>query len=230
MDGLAWDIVLKILTIIGTVTTILTGAVAIWLSLYFYRRSNEVNNAIISIVSRIEASSKTTEVTSNHFTGRLLDVVTGTLDHKHLEEIEERLTLRIFERINPVLQAAPPRLSQEATKGVHKELSDVFAKLKVEAAPNSIDFNWGPFIRKMVEIEGKQKFLSIKWLNETRFAGDPSSREALQVALKIGILKSFKLDNPHNPHFKTTCCALDRQNAIVKQVLNLHGKRAGSSV
>jgi len=219
VEAAVWGVVLKVLSIIGAVATIALGILAIWLSLYFYRRSNEINNAIVQMLSRIEASSKTTEVTSSRFTGRLLDAVTGNLDRAGLERIEEKLTLRILERIRPVLKSAPQHVSKEAAKGVQEELAELFTTLKVEAAPTSLDYDWGPFIRKIDELESKRKFLAVKWLNEKVFAGDPTMQEALQVAAKNGILQLYKKDNPTNAAFPTTACQLAREHPTVKRIL-----------
>src|SRR5258708_38671532 len=115
-EAAVWEVVLKLLSIVGAVATIVLGVLAIWLALYFYRRANEINNALIQMVSRIEASSRNTELTSTQFTGRLIDVVAGNLDHNALKQIEEKVTLRIFERLGPALQAAPAGVSKQAEK------------------------------------------------------------------------------------------------------------------
>ena len=102
-EAAVWEVILKLLSIVGAVATIVLGVLAIWLALYFYRRANEINNALIQMVARIEASSKSTEVASTQFTGRLIDAVTGTLDQTTLDQIEEKVTLRILERLKPAL-------------------------------------------------------------------------------------------------------------------------------
>src|SRR5258708_39098353 len=79
-EAAVWEVVLKLLSIVGAVATIVLGVLAIWLALYFYRRANEINNALIEMVARIEASSKSKEVASTKFTGRLIVTVQVTLD------------------------------------------------------------------------------------------------------------------------------------------------------
>jgi len=42
LESAAWEIALKILSIVSSLATVILGVTAIWLSLYFYRRSNEL--------------------------------------------------------------------------------------------------------------------------------------------------------------------------------------------
>jgi len=99
----AWDVVLKIASIIGSLATIILGSIAIWLSLYLYRRSNEIYVALLGILSRVEASSKSTEVTSTQMTSRLIDGVIGSLQKNTLDRVEHPAMLRISERIDRAL-------------------------------------------------------------------------------------------------------------------------------
>ncbi len=94
-----WEIVLKVAGLIGSLSTIILGVIAIWLSLYFYRRSNEVYIALNTILSRVEASSKTTEVTSTQVTSRLIDGVIGSLQRENLAKVEHTAMLRISEKV-----------------------------------------------------------------------------------------------------------------------------------
>jgi len=218
-EAAVWEVVLKLLGIVGAVATIVLGVLAIWLALYFYRRANEINNALIQMVARIEASSKSTEVTSTQFTGRLIDAVTGTLDQTTLDQIEEKVTLRILERLKPALQSAPASVSTQATKGVEEEVAGLFSSLRIKAAPTSPDYDWGPFVRRIHELETQNKFISLKWLNETKFVADPAMREALQVAIKNSIVELYRIDNPKNPVFPTTACRLAVTHPTVVRVL-----------
>lgn len=134
--------------------------------------------------------------------------------------------LRISERIDKALQPLPAESRQYAIKEIKDELEELFLSLKAEAAPTALDYDWGPFIRRINELEGEHKFLSVKWLNETKFATEPAMREALQIAIKDGILQLNSLENPKNPLFQTKACKLDRLNPITKKVLGWRQMRA----
>jgi len=127
--------------------------------------------------------------------------------------------LRISERIDRALQPLPAESRQHAIKEIKDELEELFLSLKAEAAPTALDYDWGPFVRRVNELENEHRFLSVKWLNETKFATEPAMREALQIAIKDGILELYNLENPRNPSFKTTACKLARSDATVKKVL-----------
>jgi hypothetical protein len=214
-----WDIVLEIASIFGSLATIILGSIAIWLSLYFYRRSNEIYVALLGILSRVEASSKTTEVTSTQVTSRLIDGVLGSLQKGVLDKAEHPAMLRISERIDRALQPLPAESRQHAIKEIKDELEELFLGLKAEAAPTALDYDWGPFVRRINELENEHKFLSVKWLNETKFATEPAMQEALQIAIKDRILELYSLENPKNPSFLTTACKLAKQHPIIKKVL-----------
>lgn len=219
MEASVWEVVLKVASIVGSLATIILGVIAIWLSLYFYRRSNEVYTALTQILSRIEASSKTTEVTSTQVTSRLIEGVIGSLQKTTLSKVEEPTLLRISQRVNQSLQALPEDVRQSTIKEIREELKELFLVLRAEAAPSALDYDWGPFVRRIHQLEAEHKFLSVKWLNENKFAGDLGIQEALQVAIRDGILELYPIDNPKNPAFKTTACKLTHRHPIVKKVL-----------
>lgn len=176
-------------------------------------------HSLIQILSRVEASSKTTEVTSTQVTSRLIDGVLGSLQKSTLSKVEHPAMLRISDRINRALQPLPAESRQQAVKEIREELEEFFLALKAEAAPTALDYDWGPFIRRINQMEGEHNFLSVKWLNETKFGDDPAMREALQVAIKDGIVELYPVDNPRNPAFQTTACKLVRQHPVVNKVL-----------
>jgi hypothetical protein len=216
-----WEIVLKVAGLIGSLSTIILGVIAIWLSLYFYRRSNEVYIALNTILSRVEASSKTTEVTSTQVTSRLIDGVIGSLQRENLAKVEHPAMLRISEKVDRALQPLPKHSRESATKEIRQDLEDLFLVLRAEVGPSTIEYDWGPFVRRISQLEAENRFLSVKWLNEKKLADDPALREALQIAIKDGILELYSLENPKNPDFETTACKLNKQNPVVKKILGL---------
>jgi hypothetical protein len=102
---------------------------------------------------------------------------------------------------------------------VREEIEELFLSLKAETAPTAIDYDWGPFVRRINQLESQHRFLSVKWLNEKKFADDPALQEALQIAIKNGILELYSIDNPNNPDFKTSVCRLIRGHPTVRKIL-----------
>ena len=219
-----WEIVLKVASLIGSLATIILGVIAIALSTYFYRRSNDLFVALSQMLSRVEASSKTTEVTSTQVTSRLIDGVVGSLQKDTLSRAEHPAVLRMAERVNKSLHPLPREARQAIVKELRDELQELFSTLRAEASPATLDYDWGPFIRLIDELEGKHRFLSVKWLNQTKLAEDPALRESLQVAIEEGIVELYSVDNPKNPEFPTTACKLARENPVVKKVVGSSDK------
>ena len=216
-----WEIVLQIASLVGSIATIILGVLAIWLSLYFYRRSNDVYVALNTMLSRVEASSKTTEVTSTQVTSRLIDGVIGSLQRENLEKLEHPAVLKFSEKVDRALQALPKQSRESAVSEIRKDLEDLFLILRAETGPIAIDYDWGPFVRRIQVLETENRFLSIKWLNQKKLSDDPALREALPIAVKDGILELYSLANPKNPDFETTACRLNRQSPVVKKILGL---------
>jgi hypothetical protein len=98
-------------------------------------------------------------------------------------------------------------------------VSDAFVKLRTSAAPTSPEYDWGPFVRRVDELQRSNAYLSVKWLHRKVFAGEPGMQEALQIALERGILRTFHRDNPRRASFPTLCCELDITDAIVARTL-----------
>lgn len=228
MESAAWEIALKILSIVSSLATVILGVTAIWLSLYFYRRSNELYAHMTQMLSRIEASSEAAKVTSTELTRPLVDGVVASLQERTLTQVEDPTLLRISARVDKALEKVPRHARKRAVEEIVEELKELFTTLRAEAAPTAPDYDWGPFIRRINQLEREHNFLSVKWLNEKKLADDPAMRESLQVAIKYGILEMFWVENPKNPAFKTRGCKLARQHPVVKKVLGDKREAAGA--
>jgi hypothetical protein len=215
-----WEIVLKVATLVGSLATIILGTLAIWLSLYFYKRGNELYTAMTQALARIEASTKTTEVASTEVTKRLVEGVLASFQKSTLRDAEQPTILRISEKLTEALGSLSPKKREAASRGVKEEVGALFRLLRAEVAPSSLEYDWGPFIRRMDELEQENKFLSVKWLNEKVFAEDPVMKEALQVAIRDGILETYPIPNPRSLEHPTTACRLDRKNPAVVRTLS----------
>lgn len=102
-----------------------------------------------------------------------------------------------------------------------REIVPLSAKPKVspELGPESPRYNWEPFIRRLYHMELRHKFLSVKWLHKKRFSKNLRMQEALQIAIESDMLLTYTIDNPDNPQFPTTCCKLNREHAVVREIL-----------
>jgi len=75
VDALSSTGILTLVSLASSMVSIALGAVAIWLSLYLYHKSNELMVHVIRALSEIAASTKTTETTTSQVTTRVIDVL-----------------------------------------------------------------------------------------------------------------------------------------------------------
>lgn len=216
--------VLDIIGLIGSLSTIILGIIAIWLSLYFYRRSGDLFNSLSNLVSRIEASTKSSEEMSKLVAGRLVDYVTRD-QTTNSSQTKEKALLNITKKLENVkdkLSKEDNKTNQDAILGeLMSEIKNQLSLTTISTAPEKIEYDWGPFIRRMNELETKHKFISLKWLDHTVFSDDIEMREALKIAIKNDFLKIYQITNPLNKEHKTTCCKLDRKNPVVVKALGI---------
>lgn len=207
---------LQVVGLIGSLATIILGVIAIWLSLYFYRRSNEIFAAIFKALLDITASTKTTEATTTQVTSRVLD---GLLSR--VTRTEEAATLKVSQALGQAMPSATKEQLGSVQRELQKKLTEAFSNLKSSVAPTSSTYDWGPFIRRIADLERKNRFLSVKWLHQTIFADDPGNRTALQVAIDENkVLITYKLENPKKPGSQPTlCCKLNKADPAVASAL-----------
>jgi hypothetical protein len=221
MEASIWEIVLKVASIIGSLATIILGVVAIKLSLHYEKQSKVEHIANMHILSRIEASTKSTEAASSQVINPLIGMM-GTFQKDALSKLEDTARLQTVQRISQKMDNAPQPLpadfKQSIIKEVTESLSKQFLALKVETAPTTLEYDWGPFIRRIHQLASENKFLSVKWLDQTKFADAPVAREELQIAIKDGILERYTIENTRNPSYPTRACKLNRQHPAVKRV------------
>lgn len=194
------------------------GIFSIWLSLYFYRRSNEVNNLMMSTMSQLLVSARTTEATTTQVTTRALDVLAGHFEHR-VEEAEHEGRVRVAESVAEALAGVPERERHDAQVAAARAVSEAFLKLKSSVAPTSHDYDWGPFIRRIEELQRNNGYLSVKWLHQKVFGDDPGMQEALQIAIEHQVLGTYQRTNPHRPRFPTLCCELNASHPAVVHAL-----------
>lgn len=151
--------------------------------------------------------------------GAFVEAMGLSLSKGRVDRIEQELWLRISSKLEEVLQPRGATEVEATKREVKEKLAEAFQTLRARAAPSSIGYDWGPFVRRIAELEGQHRFLSVKWLNEKRLVGNPDMQEALQVALTNGILESYYVDNPKNKEFPVHACRLNPTDPIVSRIL-----------
>lgn len=231
------SLVSLLLGIIGGVI----GIAAVWMTWILYRAGLEDHRSTLQLLGRIEGSSHTTEVTSTHFTERLVSAlvellgrdVRGSLNNAQVTAIQ-----RVDSALTGLLRSIEPDLAARVREKVRGELSEVFGTVKLEAAsvarlgeleavatpvstagPRMLMPGVPSVLRWVASKEGKLPFLSVKFLREKVFGGDPVAQEALQFALDNGLLETYQQPNPKNPDWPTTACRLNRKHPVVEEVL-----------
>lgn len=233
------------LTIAGLIVSVIGGALgafSIVVTWKLYQAGNSVNLETLKLLHEVRTSSHTTEVTSTHFTERL---VTALIDlnqkgmKQNLEWGLSSVTKRIEAALNEQLAAVDPKLAAEIKGRVLKDVASTFKTLEYEAAaigqlpeaelsqPQSSQgrpIMLAPGVPRLVQWiakhQPKYEFLSVKYLRETVFASDPSLQEALQFCIDRGALELYDRPNPHAPGRTTKACRLNLEHPLVLQLLN----------
>ena len=196
------------------VFSIALSAVAMWLSIHFYRLSNELSNHLMQALAELKVSAKTTEATATQITSRAMDVLAGHLERR-IAEAEQESRSQVARSLERVLAESPPEERREARVAATRALADAFGKLKDSVAPASHEYDWAPFLRRVAELQRAHQYLSVKWLHQKVFADETDTQQALQVALAREMLRTYQLPNPRSPGHPTLCCELNPAHPIV---------------
>jgi len=241
----------QILGLIGALSTIILGVIAISLSLYFYRRNSDLSNSMQTLLSRIEASAKVTEVTSKEVLLPIIETILGIARDSariQIESLGRTFMQRSAVKLEDVLQAKTYEEKEKARDGFINEINSLLGILRSEVGkiglaseaesrpvvktepkpvPGSSPYNWTPFIRKIRDMQNTHKYLSVKWLREKRFNKDPELQEALQISLDRKMLLTYYQDNPKNPNFPTLSCKLNLDHPLVNEILQAISAESG---
>ncbi len=186
MDGVSdvniWNTVIQIASVVGTLSTIILGIVAIWLSLYFYRRSNELNNSVRNLLSEIKESSRVTETTSRDLLNPTVRTILDIVQNRTRTSIESEgyiFMQRSAAKLDQVLKAQTVEEKEAARRAFIDEVNSLLGRLRHEVGkvglalepesgpvvnqptpikptlplPGSPSYNWIPFIRKIRDME-----------------------------------------------------------------------------
>ena len=194
--------------------SIVLGVFAMWQAFAFHRSASQVSSATLALLAELKVTVRATEATTSQVTSRALDVLAGTFERR-MEEVEHESRVRVAETVARVLAEASPRERAAAEEAAARAVSDAFVKLKTSIAPTAEEYDWGPFIRRMDELQRKNAYLSVKWLHQQVFVDEPGMREALQIAIDRGLLRTYERPNPRRPRYPTLCCELNRGHPSV---------------
>lgn len=250
------ELVSVVASICGIFTTIILGGLAVWLSLYLYRMSTDLNTSIKSILSNVETSSKVTEITATHIIKPIINDLLRTNRSAMQDRISsesEIFTQRVMAMAEKLIQAQTPE-EQGAAKGeLLGEVDKLFGRIKDKAGkvgplakedsvlvegspavvkhkpiPGSSSYNWMPFVRRIRDIRNNapSDYLSVRWLREERFSENSEFQEALQIAIDREMLHTYHKDNKHNPKFPILCCELNESHPTVKEILQAISKES----
>jgi hypothetical protein len=93
----------------------------------------------------------------------------------------------------------------------------------------SADFNWEPFILLLARLEQNLAFIGLKYLKNhvlTAAHGCEDTQESkanlIREAIRLKIIDTSKVPNPHNRSFATTTCRLNRTHPLVQRTLQAH--------
>ena len=205
-----------------------------------------------SIISRIEASSKASEVASKDIIQPIIETVRDMIQgstQKQIDSLSANIVQRSAARLEETLKDMPEETRHEVRDVLNAEVSAFLGTLKQQIAttpsishvetpepragttatqfaslPGTPTYDWMPFIRRIRDMETHNRFLSVRMLREKAFPGDPSTQEALQIAIDKGLLSTYYVDNPKKPRFPTKACKLNRDDPVVRTVLGAIGE------
>jgi len=90
----------------------------------------------------------------------------------------------------------------------------------------SPDFNWEPFILLLARLEQNLAFIGLKYLKNhvlTSAHGCENTQESkaslIREAIRLRIIETSKVPNPHNKAFATTTCRLNRAHLLVRRTI-----------
>lgn len=239
---------------IAAIAALILGIVAIWLSLYFYRRNNDLYNSLGSVISRIEASTKVTEATSKdmlHPIIQTLQEVFKSGARGHIESLRPTIMQRSAVGIEEALKGLSEPEKSKAREAIYAQIDSFLGTLKEQIGvefspirdlnsiksvettptesgpiPGSISYDWIPFVRRIRDLQAANRFLSVRMLREKVFGDEPDSQEALQIAIDRKMLSTYYVDNPKNPQFPTLACELNSEHPVVKEIIQAIGEKS----
>ena len=218
---------LDIFQLVAAILSIVLSIVALVFSVWFFRESNVMQLKTIETLETVKQLASSNEKQSSAVTSKVVD--------SFLEDFRSRSNGGISKTAEEKLgfltsiESQFKDLPAEERSVILREISGYFDKsmqrVMVSASPTLPGYDWGPFIRDVFKLEGKNDFLSVKWLHQTVYSGLPTFQEALQEAMRNGVLDIYELPNTKNPSHPTKCCKVNHANVVVQHVLSSTKRR-----
>jgi len=239
---------IQIVSLVAALFAIALAVIVLWLSLYFYRRNNELYTSLSDMLSRVEASSKVTEVASKDIIKPIVEIVQEMVQDSargRIDSLRPMIIQRSAAGLDEVLKELPESEKHKVREAVYKEIDSFLGTLgwqlgtglketitptaeavpsKFVPIPGSALYDWVLFVRRIRDLEAHNKFLSVKMLREKAFAREPETQEALQIAIDREMLLTYYVDNPKNPRFPTLACKLNREHPVARDILQAIGE------
>ena len=250
----------SVLGLTGLIFTVVFGGGAIWLSIYLFIKSHELNNITIELLHKIGTTTSQIELMSKEMLHPVVSTIISILREStrtQIDSIGGGFISKLGKKIDRVLEATTQEEKEEARKDFINETRSLLGKMrgeigkvglsleseymltprKVEAAlvnlqPGSIEYDWIPFIRTVRDIENTRTrgFLSIKWLRETKFRNNKEYQDALQISIDNSILIVYMIDNPNKSAYQVKCCKLNKEHPTVAQALSILNGKASAKI
>lgn len=243
---------IQIVSLVAALFAIALAVIVLWLSLYFYRRNNELYTSLSDMLSRVEASSKVAEVASKDIIKPIVEVVQEIFQGSargRIDSLRPMFMQRSSAKLEEVLKELPESEKRKAREAIYNEIDSFLGTIrqqlgagllvsqsemaapaaesipsKLVPIPGSVSYDWMPFIRRIRDFEAGHRFLSVKWLRETKFANEREMQDTLQIAIDREMLVTYYVDNPKNPVFPTLACRLNREHPVVRETLQAIGE------
>ena len=231
---------MQILSIVLGVIGGALGAFSILITWKLYQAGTETHLKVLAVISEIHQSSHTAEVTSTHYTERLVGALIELLQRdvtSSLAVAQRDVTQRIDAAITQNLKDIDPTVTDTVRSKVHRDIKDTFETLTLETAAaaqlaespagravsdskvEALNPAVMRVIRWVARKEGKFPFLAVTFVMNRIFVDDPVAQQGVQFCIDDGLLELYEVPNPKNAAYPTTALRLNRKHPLVKQTL-----------
>jgi hypothetical protein len=216
------------------------GAFSILITWKLYQAGTETHLRVLGLLSEIHQSSHTAEVTSTHYTERLVGALIELLQRDMTSSLvvaQRDVTQRIDAAITQNLKDIDQTIAETVRSKVHRDIKDTFETLTRETAAAAqlaespvgltiSDSKGEPLhpgvtrvIRWVARKEDKFPFLGVRFVIQRIFVDDPVAQQSVQSCIDDGLLELYEVSNPQKAEYPTTALRLNRNHTLVKQIL-----------
>lgn len=213
---------LDLFQLVAAIFSIVLSIVALVFAVWFFKESNVMQLKTIETLETVKQLAASNEKQSSAVTSKVVDSFLDDLRSRTnggvAKTAEEKL--EFLSVIESKLKDIPAEDRSIIIQEISRSFDKSMQRVVVSASPTVPGYDWGPFIRDIVKLEGKNGFLGVKWLHQTLYSGLPTFQEVLQEAMRNGILDVYERPNPKNPSHPTKCCKVNHANVVVQHVLS----------